>query len=306
MKKVIENAKLEQEIAQFLKTENFENLGVYYFNNAMICLENKQFNESYDYLILGYNYITCDCDSKHWYKNNKVDQVFKNSMNFDCPAYKIEFLKAFIHLYNGQGTQALISINCFIDLQPNNEIGYYLKGKILNQLNKNFEAIDFFFKALKIKRTSKTLYRIGRTREKKLKMFGLIDLYRAILLNPSSGHAHWHFAEHAMYRGVFPMKFKFFFQSTLSESILIRAFNLGLRIDEIYINEEPKKMLKDYIDILDKTLKQFKELSKPEYETKLFHPNFYGHGYDDFCQGYDDYLTDEFGSDASTAHWNMD
>jgi len=72
-------------------------------------------------------------------------------------------------------------------------LGYFFKGKITSEYKGelNFEVKDMlepFNKALEIKVTPKTLYRIGRIKEeKKLPENGIKELYLATINNISSG-----------------------------------------------------------------------------------------------------------------------
>jgi hypothetical protein len=114
-----------KEIYQFSKTENWESTGKYFFQKAMNFLKSNKFNEAYENLMIGYNYLTCDCKFGDWFIMDEVSQIFSTAISFDCSAYKLDFLKSFIFFYTEKYSAALNSINSFIDLLPTEEIGYF-------------------------------------------------------------------------------------------------------------------------------------------------------------------------------------
>lgn len=246
-----------KDIVQFYKTENLEKIGKYLFKKAMSDLKANRFNAAYDNIIIGYNYVTCDCANGDWFNNDEVVDILSTSSFFDCLAYKLDFLKAFIYNYTKKYGAALNSINSFIDLQPSHEIGYYFKGKILLGLEKYIEAIENFEKALRIKKTSRTLYRIGRTKEAELQIFGLHEMYEAIVMNPSCGDAHWHFASHAMMRGLFPDELKHYFNS-FHENITVCGLRLGMSIEKEFA-KNGKIGINNYLISLEQIMVQISE-----------------------------------------------
>lgn len=252
---IIQKLSEGKEVYLFFKNENFEMAGKYYLKKAMSSLALNHFNAAYENLITGYNYITCDCTMGDWFNKDEISEIFTNANNFDCSASKLDFLKAFIFHYTGKSSAGLNSINSFIDLQPSNEIGYYLKGKILNSVDKDAEALESFEKALSMKRTSRTLYRIGRIKEQYLKVFGLKELYEAVLLNPSSGHAHWHFASYAQKRKVYPKEIDIF-HGFYNANGTISSIFVGNTMEKIFA-EKGKSGIHDYLVLLERAMKKY-------------------------------------------------
>jgi tetratricopeptide (TPR) repeat protein len=174
---------------------NKEKLGIDFFNKAKTAIMLCEFNDAYDYMVKGYEFITCDCclngyrtNDEEKINNQMLFDVLISSESFNCSVCKIEFLKAFVSFYVQKYDNALNSINSFIDLQPDNELGYYFKGKITNEYVGELkfndeEVLSYFNKALEIKMTPKTLYRIGRIKEEK----GIPEFYLATINNFSSG-----------------------------------------------------------------------------------------------------------------------
>jgi hypothetical protein len=288
-----------KELYQFSRTENWELAGKYYFKKAMSFLKANKFNDAYENLMTGYNYITCDCTIGDWFNNDEVWEIFINATSFDCSAFKLDFLKAFIFHYTEKYSSALNSISSFIDLQPSNEIGYYLKGKILNGLDKHSEALHSLEKAINFKRTSRTLYRIGRIKEQSLNDFGLNEMYEAITLNPSSGHAHWHFADYAIRRNIFPEELKNY-QGSYNQNGTISSLRIGLAIEKIFL-EQGKKGINDYLLSLDKAMKLSSQNTVEDLEEDADNSD----DYDDYSDNHD-YDRDTFDAmtDGQLGDWD--
>jgi tetratricopeptide (TPR) repeat protein len=205
--------------------------------------------------------LTCDCSISDWFDKYAAD-VLLTASRFDCSAANLDFLKAFIYFYSFKYGAAFNSINCFIDFEPSNELGYYLKGKILLSLNKFSEALENFEKALELKRTYRTLYRIGRTKEQYFNSFGLGEMYESIILNPSSGCAHWHFAEYAMKRKLFETELSDY-QKLFDEDDELKLFSLRLGKDiELAFAEKGKYGISDYMLSLEKVMNSNEEYTK--------------------------------------------
>lgn len=299
--KVLINQKLNEgkEIYQFSKNENWEKAGKYFFKKAMSSLKSNQFNAAYENLITGYSYITCDCTIGDWFNKDEVSEIFSNATTFDCSAFKLDFLKSFIFYHTEKYGAALNSISSFIDLQPSNEIGFYFKGKILNGLEKYSEALDNFEKAINLKRTSRTLYRIGRTKEQSLNEYGLNEMYEAILMNPSSGHAHWHFADYAIRRKVFPEELKNY-QGSYNENGTISSLRIGIAIEKIF-EEKGKLGISDYLLSLEKAM----NLSQRNTVESTQDEEDYSDDYDDYNDNHD-YDRDTFDAmtDGQLGDWD--
>lgn len=264
-KSVINQKLIEgKEQFKFIKNENWDLLGKYYFKNAMDLLSFNKFDDAYESLMVGYEYITCDCTIGNWINKDEVLNVLLNSKKFDCTASKLDYLKAFIFFYSEKYSSALISISSYIDLNPSNEIGYYLNGKILNALNKHYEALDSFYKAIKLKRTSRALYRIGRTKEHYLKEFGLNEMYEAITLNPSSSHLHRHFANFAINRNIFPDEL-LNYKGSYSSNPIILSVKIDNAIEKIY-ETEGKTGINDYLISIEKLMKSINQNKNNEFK----------------------------------------
>ncbi|MGI6225580.1 MAG: AAA family ATPase [Peptococcales bacterium] len=279
-----------KEFYKFSRIEYWEKIGKLYFKKAIENLKQGKFNESYENIIRGYNYVTCDCINGDWFDKDAAE-VFSTSNQFDCSASKLDFLKAFIYQYSEKYGAALNSINSFIDFEPTNELGYYFKGKTLLGLDKYSEALENFEKALEIKRTNRTLYRIGRTKEQYLESFGLGEMYEAIIMNPSSGCAHWHFADYAMQRRLFETELGDY-QKSFDENKTF-AVKLGIGIEKTFA-ENGKQGIADYMLSLEKVMKGNEENTEDNIDQQNYDED-YADDYD-----YDDYERESYGKYAGS------
>lgn len=283
-----------KEIFPYVRYKYWEKIGKLYFQKAIKDLIINKFDDAYDNLVYGYDYISCDCETGGWF-NKEVIDIYLKANNFDCNAYKLEFIKAFLFFYSRKYNYAFNSINCFIELQPNNELGYYLKGRILIGLDKPNEALKSFQKSLELKRTSRTLYRIGRTKEQYLKVYGLDEMYEAIVINPSSSCVNWHFANYALERKIFPeeqIQYKnISYKSGLSTCLL------GIRIEE-EVAKSGVQGIKDYLIFLEKAMSQIGSKEKKLFnEYNELQEDNEGYFENDF--EYDNFYYENNGEDLS-------
>lgn len=240
-----------KELYKLLRSANWEDVGDFYFKKAIEMLIIQKFNDAYENIVVGYSFLTCDC-KRNWFKS-EVEEIFNAAEYFNCSSFKLDFLKTFIFFYSKQYEKALNSINSFIDSRPSNELGHYFKGIVLLRLKSYSEALLSFKKALSLKRTSKTLYRIGRTKEQYLNEFGLNEIFESIKINPSSVCAHWHFAEHALKRRLFDSGLKTIQDSyDKNEDV---AFRFGYSIAMKFV-KEGENGINVYLTTIEKKLKQ--------------------------------------------------
>ena len=177
----------------YIKNKNIERLGGISFQTAIYNIDNGNFAVAYNELLLGFDYVSCDCFLSKIINENydSLIQSFKTKA-INCSAAEIDFLRAVFYFFSNKAKQkeffqkALSFIDSFIEEDSNLEIGHYIRGRILSQLGKYIEALVEFEWALSIKETSRINYRIGRIKEELLGTFGVDYLYRSIIINPSS------------------------------------------------------------------------------------------------------------------------
>lgn len=220
-----------------------EKEGKYLIQKGIESLLLSKLQESYEYIIKGYKLITCDCILGLGYTNYTVN-VLENRHS-ECESFKIDFLKAFSYFYSENYENALSSVNSYIYYKPDDEIGYYLKARILSSLNRFEEALLLYNQALILKKTSKVLYRIGRIKESQLNFFGIPELYEALLMNLSSSCAHWHFAELSLKRKLFQHDLPDY-QSQFDKDFVF-ALRLGKELSKKF-EEFGEAEIKDYLE----------------------------------------------------------
>ncbi|MCE9540353.1 MAG: hypothetical protein K8R85_14225, partial [Bacteroidetes bacterium] len=114
---------------------------------------------------------------------------------------QLNLIQAYIHWISREYESALNFINSFIHYKNDEEIGFYLKGRIYEGMNEFEKAIENYNISLSLKTTSKTLYRIGIIKEEHLNENGISELYQASLSNVIS-HCCGRLAQYAVKRGI--------------------------------------------------------------------------------------------------------
>ncbi len=168
-----------------------------YFKNAINHIVNGNFSSAYSELKLGFDTCSCDCRLVTLINNSHTEIIYSlQSAEINCKGYEYDFIRAVIfyfidsaHLNESNKViylKALALIESFMSLFPKEEIGHYIKGRILAGLEKFEEAIEIFFHSLELRETPRSYYRIGRIKEDKLNQLGIGYLYKSILMYPSS------------------------------------------------------------------------------------------------------------------------
>lgn len=186
-----------KKVFKYQKNNDNERIGQLYFNNAITNIENGNFKSAYSKLLAGFENVSCDCALTTLIES-RYEQITLSlkSNSITCSLSELDFIRAVIYYFSDSGNfgqeqkgiykRALLLIDSYLDDYPNSEIGHYLKGRVLSSLKNFEEAISEFEFALSIKETPRVHYRIGRIKEQKLQQFGIDNLYKSILLNPSS------------------------------------------------------------------------------------------------------------------------
>ena len=293
------------------KTMSWERLGKYFIQKAIdyICIGVP--SNAYYYLVTGYDYISCDCWASSFLNDKKVEiERFLKSSDFNCENYKIHLLKAVVFQYKQMHKEALIHIDKYLKINPDEDLGVYFKGVILGSINSKFngEARSYFIKSLGLKKSSKSYYRLGRL---KLDENSLINRFLAIKFNPSSSCAHWHFAELAMSEGLFSKSLKDY-KGSFNENNSICGLNIGMAIEnEIALNG--LQSVNDYLEAIDKIMHTYwLNKNKKNKGSILQYINSIGHperkSYEQYGGVYgldDDTIDDAFEGDPDN-YWNID
>lgn len=186
-----------KKVFKYQKNNDNQHIGDLYFKNAITNIENGNFKSAYSELLAGFENVSCDCALTTLIES-RYEQITLSlkSNSITCSLSELDFIRAVIYYFPDSGNfgqkqkgiykRALPLIDSYLDDYPNSEIGHYLKGRVLSGLENFEEAISEFEFALSIKETPRVHYRIGRIKEQKLQQFGIDNLYKSILQNPSS------------------------------------------------------------------------------------------------------------------------
>jgi tetratricopeptide (TPR) repeat protein len=186
-----------KKVFKYQKNNDNERIGDLHFKNAITNIENGNFKSAYSELLAGFENVSCDCALTTLIES-RYEQITLSlkSNSITCSLAELDFIRAVIYYFPDSGNfgqeqkgiykRALPLIDSYLDDYPNSEIGHYLKGRVLSGLENFEEAISEFEFALSIKETPRVHYRIGRIKEQKLQQFGIDNLYKSILQNPSS------------------------------------------------------------------------------------------------------------------------
>ncbi len=195
--KINESLVVGKKVFKYQKNKDNERIGDLHFQNAITNIENGNFKSAYSELIAGFENVSCDCALTTLIES-RYEQITLSlkSNSINCSLSELDFIRAVIYYFPDSGNfgqeqkgiykRALPLIDSYLDDYPNSEIGHYLKGRVLSGLENFDEAISEFEFALSIKETPRVHYRIGRIKEQKLQHFGIDNLYKSILQNPSS------------------------------------------------------------------------------------------------------------------------
>lgn len=186
-----------KKVFKYQKNNDNERIGDLYFKNAITNIENGNFKSAYSELLAGFENVSCDCALTTLIESRYEQITLSLKSNpINCSLSELDFIRAVIYYFHDSGNfgqeqkgiykRALPLIDSYLDDYPSSEIGHYLKGRVLSGLENFEEAISEFEFALSIKGTPRVHYRIGRIKEQKLQQFGIDNLYKSILQNPSS------------------------------------------------------------------------------------------------------------------------
>lgn len=175
---------------KFIETNNLEKLGEYFFLKGVRFGLNREFGKAYEFFKESLDCITCDCCFIDWnIKNANVDpNIFNDLENYNSNHSEYFFVKAFMLTYAKELKNphiALDAIDAYLT-KVQDEYGYYIKGKILQKLDLNVEALECYLKSQTISNNSRINYRIGRLKEQYLNEYGLDDLFISLIQNNSS------------------------------------------------------------------------------------------------------------------------
>jgi hypothetical protein len=126
---------------------DFERISLNYFESAVRNLIVGSFNKAFNDFKLGFDNCACDCDLPHLFNKNSKEILHSFKTNYaNCKAYELDFIRAVFYFFVDSGNfglpqkgvylQALPLIESYINHCPDDELGYYIKGRVFFSLDK--------------------------------------------------------------------------------------------------------------------------------------------------------------------------
>jgi tetratricopeptide (TPR) repeat protein len=312
LEKIKESLSIGIKVFQYQKNLDQERVGDLYFKKAIINICNGNFKSGYNELLVGFENVSCDCALMTLIENTQeqITQSLKTNL-INCSIPELDFIRAVIYYFpdssnfgqeqEGVYNKALLFIESYLEEYPNSEIGHYLKGRVLSGLENYEEAISELEIALTIKGSPRAHYRIGRIKEQKLEEFGVDNLFKSILINPSSLCALRWFKDCSNKRGI---KLQ-----TNTNKLLANHFN-NKDTDEfrktvnVLLLKGSVKLTENRILTISTAFESF--LSSLKEDESLFRVGESNDNVDDHEQEYDDYdhYQDDYNSVSDNPYYN--
>lgn len=328
--KISERIDFGKKINNLKNQLNFERVGMLYFERAIIDLIEMNHKSAFSNLIIGFSYVSCDCNFSHMLKKkyNEISNSFILEM-INCSKFELSFIYSLYYYYlcidkdgeisEDQSNKALTYIDYFLHNNPRSEVGHYIRARILSSHNIAV-AIKELEIAQKINNNHRLNYRIGRFKEYKLDEYGLDLLYLSILTNQSCNCSMYHFKKVCDKRNI---KLQ-----TYSEKFLANLFNNSnsevfsetiIKLNrEGYLtldNSEKITMKQVYTDFIYSLKEDENLFIKNDYDEFDIDDDSYNYNNNDNRPSYSKYgganglddrtIDDAFDGDADN-YWNID
>ncbi|WP_051291125.1 DEAD/DEAH box helicase [Pedobacter glucosidilyticus] len=187
---ISETLDIERDTYILIKKGNHDNVARRYLKGANKLIVKQRYKEAYHYLISGFNYLICDCMIYLAVPDDFSKVTFKN-ISYGYAENYMYFLIAYVFWIKRDYELALNNINTYIKGAENEEIGYYLKGRIYSLIKDFKNERICYSKALEREKTNRSLYRLGRLKEERFNENGIAELYEASLDDVLSHGGAW-------------------------------------------------------------------------------------------------------------------
>lgn len=293
------------DLNELIRKNNIDMVGKYFLKTGFEFFILNEIGKAYEYLKLGLNTLTCDCLIGQWkpvtINLTSVLPTYNNinpSEYLFCKAVILSYSKEIKYLY-----VALDTIDTYL-LEQNDDLGFYVKGKILTELKEYNQAKESFEISYDLKPCSRTLYRLARLNEEFLDVFSIDKLYDAYISNPYSACCCRVLKHHTNKRKI---KIRFmidgidnvlveYFHDNYDQWAFQKHFENLLSVDEIADFIAPVKS-KNIIDEFIDQLSQINDIFQSPDDK--YYPEFYEPDYD-YDEEYSQEDYDEMYFDAMT------
>lgn len=179
------------DLNRYIETGNKEKLGTLFLKKAVKHCINKEFGKAYEFITLGLDILSCDSSNNDiWirdYKNLEHD-IFNDLENNHFPYYEYYLVKSFILSQNNDERILYIALDAIENYLKfkNDEIGYFIKSKILLSLDKYSDAVEILDKLLTINSKTNVLFNMGKFYQNDEINSSIKYFYHSYIKNPSS------------------------------------------------------------------------------------------------------------------------
>ena len=312
-----ETIKFGKAAFRYLKNNDLEGLGYFYFENAVLLWIQGDFKLTVKNILIGFKHVSCDCELRALIEEKGKEIITSMRSNvINCTSQNFDFLRAIYYFFSDQEIKALAFIDTYLEDNVNSEIGIYLKGRTLCAVGRYEEGMKYLNNALELNDNARLNYRIGRIKEQKLDNFGIDHLFKSIMQNPSSSCAHSWFKEIADERNI---KLE-----TNTNKFLANTFNnkdsrqFKLAVDTLLFKGQvnlanntvltSSQALDDFLDTLKSDQNLFGYNDKSEEYQDEYYDDDYSPSYDKYngAYGLDDNSIDSAFDGDPENYWNID
>lgn len=177
------------DINKLLELGHYDSVARTYFSMGISHAINHQFQQSYEMIIKGLDFVSCDCSRDGWLaKYPGIELFYKYETDVTGLTIEYHFVKAYLMSFETSPKylkQAMESIDKYLEVK-NNDYGHYVEGKINLNLKNPVKAMNCFKKAEQFASNARLLYIMGTTRARYFNKDGIELLFDSFQINPKS------------------------------------------------------------------------------------------------------------------------
>jgi hypothetical protein len=172
----------------YINKNDYDSIGKSFLKTAVKYAFEGDVFTSYTFIQLGLDNVTCDCFIGDWFGSQKMTKETQIKALKNSNTKEFYLCYSFIFLYSekveGYLDKAMDNIEKYLKISPD-YLGFYLKGRILAEKDRDEEALKMYEKSYELDNSSRILYRIGRLKEV-IGINGTKELFSAAIKNPHS------------------------------------------------------------------------------------------------------------------------